>query len=372
MNDEYEIQAAFEVIQNELLDSMTQNLSKHINDELEINVQYNQWQADQLVALNNFITENNKIFPKKFTKINNKIIKLMKEYHKNGKADQEYEILKMLKKGYKTKKTSGVELEAIRSINKSKLNALILSTASDFSNAEWAMLRKVNDTYRKVIFNSQVYLNTGSGTLKNAIDMATRDFIAGGIDCIQYSDGRSVGITSYSEMALRTANNRAYVQGQSDMRDEWNIHTIIVTRRETCCPICAKWVGKILIDDVYGNGSSGDGDYPMLSEAMAAGLYHPNCKDTHTTYFEGITKVDKVTKKEQIQSINNYNIQQKQRYNERQIRKYKRLSDYSIDDSNKNKYKIKVKEWQAKQRQLQNQYPKIVVRDYSRESIDWL
>lgn len=32
---------------------------------------------------------------------------------------------------------------------------------------------------------------------------------------------------------------------------------------------------------------------------MAGGLYHPNCKDGHTTYFPGISdKPEKVTKKE--------------------------------------------------------------------------
>ena len=32
--------------------------------------------------------------------------------------------------------------------------------------------------------------------------------------------------------------------------------------------------------------------YPRLSEAVAGGLYHPNCKDIHTTYFEDVKKYE--------------------------------------------------------------------------------
>ena len=57
---------------------------------------------------------------------------------------------------------------------------------------------------------------------------------------------------------------------------------------------------RILIDDVWSGGSRADGDYPLMSAAVAAGLYHPRCKDSHTTYFPGISRPpdDKFSKKE--------------------------------------------------------------------------
>ena len=40
-----------------------------------------------------------------------------------------------------------------------------------------------------------------------------------------------------------------------------------------------------MIDDVWSGGKAIDGPYMLLSSAMQDGLYHPNCKDSHSTYF---------------------------------------------------------------------------------------
>lgn len=62
-----------------------------------------------------------------------------------------------------------------------------------------------------------------------------------------------------------------------------------MNERENPCSKCLRWVGKVLIDDVWSGGSSKHGNYPLMSTAMASGLDHPRCKDAHTTYFEGIS-----------------------------------------------------------------------------------
>ena len=36
------------------------------------------------------------------------------------------------------------------------------------------MLRMVNDQYRRIIYNAQVYANTGAVTYEKAVDMATK------------------------------------------------------------------------------------------------------------------------------------------------------------------------------------------------------
>nr|DAP15482.1 MAG TPA: minor capsid protein [Caudoviricetes sp.] len=103
-----------------------------------------------------------------------------------------------------------------------------------------AMLRMANDQYRKVIFNSQVYYNSGAGTYEKAVDMATKDFLSRGINCIQYKNGARVNIASYVGMALRTANTRAYCQGEGAKRQEWGVSTVIVNKRGLPCPKCGR------------------------------------------------------------------------------------------------------------------------------------
>lgn len=57
------------------------------------------------------------------------------------------------------------------------------------------------------------------------------------------------------------------------------------------------------IDDVWSGGSKKYGDYMLMSSAIAAGLYHPNCKDSHTTYFEGLTTRGASFTKKEIETI---------------------------------------------------------------------
>lgn len=90
-------------------------------------------------------------------------------------------------------------------INDRKLDALLNEVNGSMRRAETAMLRMANDQYRKIIFNAQVYFNTGAGTYEKAVDMATKDFLSRGINCIQYKNGARVNIASYAGMALRNS-----------------------------------------------------------------------------------------------------------------------------------------------------------------------
>lgn len=250
------------------------------------------------------------------------------------------------------------------------MNALIKSVTDDFQKAEYSLLRRSNDLYRQTIYKAQIGLNTGSITLNQAIDMATKDFLSNGINSIRYKNGNLVNIASYSEMALRTAEKRATMYGDGEKRQEWDIDTVIVYGHNGACPLCSRWQNRVYIDDVYSNGKPNN-KYPLLSVAIHGGLYHPNCKcPPPQTYIEGITEPPTQKAPQELEKdIQNYNLEQVQRYNERQIRKYKRLEANSLDDANKKRYSLKVKEWQSKQRELINNHPEVLKRDYSREKV---
>lgn len=103
---------------------------------------------------------------------------------------------------------------------------------------------------------------------------------------------------------------------------------------------------KILIDDVWSGGSSKDGKYPLMSSAIAAGLYHPRCKDSHTTYFPGITKVDPKYNKQEIADLEEQAQQEsRQQHAERQEKRFGRLAEFSLNPENQQRYEQKQKEW---------------------------
>ena len=369
---EYDVEEAFQKIEEEMIASMSRNLRRHLNKEEEEGLNYSMWQAEQLAALSNFRKDNKRHFETYFSTINDQIEDILRKANEDGRLAQEVAILEAIRDGYKLYSYDGAK--SVRGqffrINDRKMNALITATKSDMAKAEAAMLRQANDEYRKVIFNSEVYYNSGAGTLSQCVDMATKDFLSKGIACVEYANGARVGIDSYARMALRTAETRAYLQGESTKRDEWGINTVIVNRRGVACPKCLQWVAKVYYDDVWGHGEiPSPAKYPRLSEAMAGGLYHPNCKDIHTTYFEGVSDPPKpMTKEEEAEASRVYNLEQEQRYNERQIRKYKRLAGGSVDPENQTRYQEKLKAWQAKQRDFVKANGDVLKRRYENES----
>lgn len=347
MPKDYDVEEAFRAIENELINSMMRNLSHHRAEEMKEGLNWTSWQAEQLKALNVYKQKNQKKFTKIFADINRNIEKSILLHRRTGETEQEKAILEAIKKGATLTHKAGSTIEgAFFRINDRKLDALLNEINASMRRAETAMLRMANDQYRKVIFNSQVYYNSGAGTYEKAVDMATKDFLSRGINCIEYKNGARVNIASYAGMALRTANTRAYCQGEGAKRQEWGITTVIVNKRGLPCPKCGRWTGKILIDDVWSGGKASDGPYPLMSQAMAGGLYHPNCKDGHTTYFPGISaKPEKVTKKEMKQAVIAEKQESRENLIQRNIDKFGRLSNYSLDEENKKIYVSRANAW---------------------------
>ena len=117
-----------------------------------------------------------------------------------------------------------------------------------------------------------------------------KQFLERGINCITYKNGAQVNIADYARMAVRTASQRAHLMGEGQMRQALGNPLIKISQHATACPLCVPWETRILIDDVYSGGTSADGDYPLLSEAMEAGLYHPNCRHGSGTYYRSWMK----------------------------------------------------------------------------------
>lgn len=348
LNTDYDIEKAFKAIEDELIASMMRNLASHRAEETDMGFNWSQWQVEQLKALEKYKTQNKKKFTKSFSNINDSIDAMIFAARQEGGTEQEQKILRALKKGLKASKVSQGAEGAFFRLNTRKLEALIKATKNDFGTAEKAMLRMSEDKYRQIIFNAEVYAATGAGTYEKAVDMATKDFLKAGINCIEYSNGARHSMKSYAKMAIQTACKRAYLTGEGEMRQSWGISTVIMNKRANACPKCLPFVGKILIDDVWSGGKASDGPYPLMSSAMAAGLYHPNCKDVHTTYFPELDDEpdSKFSKKEFEQVKKDYRQDQKQQYAGRMVEQFDRLSKYSIDPDNKKVYTARKEQWE--------------------------
>ena len=344
---DYNIKEAFERIENELIDSMMRNFSRHRAEETKEGYNWTQWQAEQLKSLEEYRKHNAKKFGKRFKTINSKVEEMIRTAKADGNASQEAEILEAVKDGFKApKKPSAHSTAEFFKVNDRKLDALIKSTTDDLKRAETAVLRMSNDKYRKAIFNAQVAMNTGAVTYEKAVDIACKDMLNAGLNCVEYKNGARHTLSDYADMAVKTANKRAELRGEGEKRAEWGVSLVVVNSRQGGCPDCAKYIGKVFIDDVYSNGKKSDGNYPLLSTAIKNGLFHPRCKDSTSTYYPELDDLDAPLSEDEIKELDRQRgIEEKQQYAQRQAERFDRRAEYSLDEDNKRIAQTRADEW---------------------------
>jgi len=356
LND-YKIKELYEQMELEIIASMKRNLSRHLKEENKVGFTFTQWQAIKLKELRKYQKEN-------------KIIR--NKYLKNFNKNIGEHLKKEFKQGY------GKEFELYNYLNESKLNSsffkindkkvkqLIKVVNSDLNEANKAVLRMVNDEYRQIIHKSAFFVANGVKTEEQAtkeavkeinqkkitieaIDKASESFLKGGINCIEYKNGRRVNIASYAQMAVRTASQRAQLIGEGEFRKQINNPLVIVSKHNTTCKLCEPWQGKVLIDDVYSGGKKEDGNYPLLSEAMEKGLFHPNCQHGLPSFYPELEDFNHYID-EHNHEENEINLEEQ--YINRQIKSFERLEKGSILPLNIQLFAERKEEWINKKEEL--------------------
>lgn len=365
----YDITEALQKMEEELIQSMKRNLQRHLDEENDEGFDWAQWQAEKLNSIARYRAQNRKIIGDYTSTIPQQIDDMIRKSYETGKQQEEIRILKALRQGYLAASAPAGEISTgFFTVNERKLNALVKATQGEMHKGISSILRYQDDIYRKTIFRSAAQFNMGGLSLGQAVDAATKDFLAQGIQNIRYKDGRCVNIASYAEMALRTANLRANIQGEAAKRDVWGICTVKLSAHGSACPKCIPWQGKVYYDDVYSSiPVPKDGKYPLLSTAIEGGALHPNCKNGVHTWFEGINELPREMTQEEIDEANRrYDLEQQQRYCERNVRKYKRLKLGAIDPENAAKYAAQEQAWRKRLNSLVKENKDVLRIDYRR------
>ncbi len=377
-NSNYDIRKIYEEMEIDLIRSMKRNLKRHQEEELKVGFKFEQWQKAKLRELRKFKSEIKKKVLDKDKEIRRSIKDTLINTYRQAETKAKTFTSKVLKINIKMPvdlspieqkvwdKVLEPKVETFFRINDKRFKALTDAINNDIKKANTAILRHMDDVYRQTIYKAQVFYNTGNVGLEKAVDMATKDFLAKGIDAVTYKDGKRVNIASYAEMALRTANHRAYLMGEGNSRKEMGLFLVLVSTHMTACELCVPWQGLVLIDDVYSGGKKEDGSYPLLSTAMTKGLLHPNCRHNMSTYFPGITTLPKVP--DPKKALKNYGLEQHQRKLERAIREQKRVVAGTIDKDNLKDEKGKLAGLQAEMREYLKANPQLR-RAYRREKI---
>ena len=289
---EYDIEKIYSDMEKYLIKNIIRNLTSdlhsfHLKEEEELGFKWEAWQTAKLRDLQKFRRQNKDIVNSRTKGINKKIAALLNKEAMQGKKTAYKEYKEALTHGY----NSSVQVkDSFFKMSSRKVRKLIGSVTNDFQKVNQATFRRSNDIYRQIIVEASMYKNTGVMTSKQAINKAIEDFKSRGINSIVYSNGSKHKISDYASMAIRTASTRAQLMGEGELRKKMGVSTIQMSKHSTSCKLCQPWEGKVLIDDVYSGGSKKDGNYPLLSDAMKQGLYHPNCRHGHGTYFPELSK----------------------------------------------------------------------------------
>jgi hypothetical protein len=249
------------------------------------------------------------------------------------------------------------------------LKANILKTNGDLRN----LTMTTANTMQQMFLSSTnlAHMQIVSGTsdydtaIKNAIKTASKE----GLEVL-YPSGQRRTIESAVRTAVLTSVNQTTGKLQEERIKDLNVELVQTSQHTGARPSHAVWQGKIFkwegSNDKYDNFESATG-YGTVTGLMGA-----NCKHSFYPFFKGIS--EKIAKEKesyvnyQGKKITEYEASQMQRYNERQIRKWKRQSETLKQEGFDNtKENVKVKEWQKRQREFLRETG--LTRDYPREQI---
>lgn len=199
--------------------------------------------------------------------------------------------------------------------------ALVSETLARTEPMLFQIRRAATDIYQQVV--TQVVSQTALGTVtrREASRIALTKLAAAGVKGFRDTAGRQWNMASYAEMAVRSATANAMLQGHTDRIQELGIDTVIVSDAPEECKICRPFEGKVLSLSGSTTGRLKDGKTVVasLAEAKSKGLFHNNCRHSHSIYLPGITKPYKDTADPAGDAL-----RQQQRAYERRVRELKR------------------------------------------------
>lgn len=182
---------------------------------------------------------------------------------------------------------------------------------------------------------------------QTVLDRLLGDGIRGYVD----RAGRSWALDTYVEMSIRSVTGQAAVQAHIDQLRYGGRDLVIVSDAPHECPLCRPWEGKVLsiggrVGAVIEPSRTGPGSVTVhvagtVDEARAAGLQHPNCRHSLSSYVPGATKPAHPQ-----QDSGKYDAVQRQRAMERNVRSWKRRQALALTDEQAAYAARKVRDWQ--------------------------
>ncbi|MGW7413424.1 phage minor capsid protein [Streptomyces sp. NPDC054863] len=255
--------------------------------------------------------------------------------------------------------------------NTRAVDRLAAETIELVTETHRGILRGVEDGFRQVIAEVSATPLLGIDTRRQATQRAMERFADRGLRVFVDKGGRAWQMTSYAEMATRTAVGRAAVEGHGDRLRAAGLDLVIVSAAPHHCPLCDPFEGKVLSLDGPDGARTVEAEHTVedgrtvrvdiagsVAEARRRGLQHPNCRHSLSLFLPGVT----VAPVDRSEDSDGYEASQKQRAIERGIRKWKNRTAASTSPEGKRAAEAKVRAWQKRQREHLTTHPELIRR----------
>jgi len=237
------------------------------------------------------------------------------------------------------------------------VGSLAISLQSRLNVMNQRITRYPRDAYQRVVSMTAPQTIIGATTGLQQQQATVRKFLGEGITGFVDRGGRNWSIGAYSEMAGRTAVNRAFNDAGQARMQQSGVNLVTIVGSFDACVNCAPWIGKVLSMDGSPAGprvmphSTKDTAVTVnvagtLDQAKNAGWGHPNDRCRTVAMLPGLS----VPQKDFEYDKKAAESRVKQRSIEREIRASKRDAATAPDAMSRKRAERKVREKQAKMR----------------------
>lgn len=227
----------------------------------------------------------------------------------------------------------------------------------------------VTRMYRKIVEETTGRVLAGTTTINKAVAETVIKWADKGIETAFIDRGGNVWrLENYARTVIRSTVNRTYNELRMSRMQEYGVDLVLMSSHSHARPACAPIQGTVVsIERVPSN--------PKYKSIYDYGYGEPwgvrgvNCSHIFYPYIEGVNENNQIQYDDE-KAVERYELTQKQRYYERQIRKAKRslsLAKEIGDEATIDKYKKLVRNRQAKVRSFIQEHD--LPRMYDREQI---
>lgn len=215
----------------------------------------------------------------------------------------------------------------------------------------------VTRMYRKIVEETTGRVLAGTKTINQAMAETVIRWANKGVETSFVDKGGNAWhVERYVDTVLRSTVNRTYNELRMSRMDDHDVSLVLVSSHAEPRPACSKIQGRVASIKPPSENTS---KYPSVYEfgyGEPDGIRGINCKHIFYPYIEGLSENNQIQYDEE-KANERYELTQKQRYYERQIRKAKRslkIAEQAGEEQLINKYKKQVRNRQAKVREFIN------------------